>query len=126
MTRLSRGKRLARRYPVLLAVPEDERPALVRSALRHPLVLLLVVGGGMLLLPFYMQEMFALLRVEQETVFLLKLAKLGGIVLLPVVVAVPLLSHFVLPRILVKEMRKRGYCEKPSSEEKIPPSSSSQ
>ena len=125
MATTSRGKRLARRYPVLLGVPEDERPAVVRSALRHPLVLLLVVGGGMLLLPFYMKEMFELLRIEQETMFLLKLAKLGGIVLLPVVVAVPLLSHFVLPRFILREMRKRGYGENSSSKGKTPPPSSS-
>ena len=125
MARISRGKRLARRYPVLLSVPEDERPAVVRSALRHPLVLLLIVGGGMLLLPFYMREMFELLRVEQETVFLFKLAKLGGIILLPLVVVVPLLSHFVLPRFIIKEMRKRGYSEDLPSGGKTPPSSAS-
>ena len=105
----SRGKRLARRYPLLNGVPEEERPAIVRAALRHPLVLLLVVGGGLLGLPLYLGQMFVLLGVEQEPVFLVKLAKFAVIVLLPIMVAVPVLSRFVLPRFIRREMRKRGY-----------------
>ena len=111
----SRGKRLARRYPLLNGVPEEERPAIVRAALRHPLVLLLVLGGGLLGLPLYLGHMFTLLGLEQEPVFLIKLAKFAGIILLPIMVAVPLLSRFVLPRFIRREMRKRGYEEnKPS------------
>ena len=111
----SRGKRLARRYPLLNSVPEEERPAIVRAALRHPLVLLLVLGGGLLGLPLYLGHMFTLLGLEQEPEFLIKLAKFAGIILLPIMVAVPLLSRFVLPRFIRREMRKRGYEEnKPS------------
>ena len=107
----SRGKRLARRYPLLANVPEDERPAVVRAALRHPLVLLLVFGVGLLALPVYLREIFALLGMETEQALLLKLAKLAGAILLPIVVAVPVLSRFVLPRFIRREMRKRGYAE---------------
>ena len=105
----SRGKRLARRYPLLNSVQEEERPAIVRAALRHPLVLLLVLGGGLLGLPLYLGHMFNLLGLEQEPEFLIKLAKFAGIILLPIMVAVPLLSRFVLPRFIRREMRKRGY-----------------
>ena len=108
---ISRGKRLARRYPLLKSVPEDERPAVVRAALGRPLVLLLVFGVGLLVLPLYLREMIDLLGVEREPVLTLKLAKFAGIVLLPVVVAVPVLSRFVLPRFIRQEMRKRGYTE---------------
>lgn len=105
----SRGKRLAKRYPVLASVPEDERPAIVRAALRHPLVLVLVLGVGLLLLPLYFDWIFTLLGVEAEQDLLLKIAKLGGAVLLPCVLAVPLLGRFVIPVFIKKEMRKRGY-----------------
>ena len=109
MASVSRGKRLARRYPILNSVPEDERPAIVRAALKHPLVILLVVGGGLLGLPLYLNEMFGLLGVEQEPIMLLKMVKFAGIILLPVVAAVPILSRFILPPIIRREMRKRGY-----------------
>lgn len=104
-----RGKRLARRYPLLNDAPEEERPAIVRAALLHPLVLLLVIGGGLLGLPPYLEYMFVLMDVEQEPVLLIKLAKLAGIVLLPIMIAVPLLSRFVLPRFIRREMRRRGH-----------------
>lgn len=109
MAASSRGRRLARRYPLLNSVPEDERPAIVRAALRHPLVLLLVVGGGLLLLPPYLDKMFFLLGVEQEEMLFLKLIKFAAVLLAPVVVAVPLLTRLVLPRFIRQEMRKRGY-----------------
>ena len=111
MASASRGKRLARRYPILNSVPEDARPAVVRAALKHPLVILLVVGGGLLGLPLYLNAMFGLLGVEREPALLLKLVKFAGVILLPVVVAVPVLSRFVLPPIIRREMRKRGYGE---------------
>lgn len=105
----TRGKRLARRYPILASVPEDERPAIVRAALRHPLVLALVLGCGLLLLPLYFEWIFTLIGVEAEQDLLLKLAKLGGAILLPCVLAVPLLGRFVIPVFIRKEMKKRGY-----------------
>ena len=105
----SRGKRLARRYPLLSSVPEEERPAIVRAALRRPLVLLLLIGGGLLALPPYLSQMFTLLNVEQEPVFLLKLSKFAAVILLPIILAVPVLSRFVLPCFIRREMRKRGY-----------------
>lgn len=109
MSRVTRGERLARRYPVLRKVPENERPVIVRAALRHPLMLLLVVGGGMLLLPLYFRKMLGLIAMDGQHNLLLQFAFYAGIVLLPVLVAVPLLTRFVLPRILRKEMIKRGY-----------------
>lgn len=105
----SRGKRLLRRYPILKDVPEDERPALVRAALRHPLLLLPVVLVGVLLLPLYFNEIFLLLRIEQENNLLLKLTKYACSVLLPVIIAVPLLSRFVVPAFIRREMGKRGF-----------------
>ena len=109
MSMQSRGKRLLRRYPVLKDVPEDERPALTRAALRHPLLLLPLLVGGLILLPLYFNEMFALLRIEQEPNVPLKLAKYACSVLLPVVLAVPLLSRFIVPWFIRREMRKRGF-----------------
>ena len=105
----SRGKRLLRRYPVLAPVPEDERPAVVRASLRHPAVLLLVLGGGLLLLPLYFDWAFRLLGVESESNLMLQMAKLGGAVLAPCILAVPLLSRFVIPIVIRREMKKRGY-----------------
>ena len=107
----SRGKRLARRYPLLSSVPEEERPAIVRTALRHPLVLLLLIGGGLLALPPYLSQMFTLLSVEQEPVLLLKLSKFAAVILLPIILVVPVFSRFVLPRFIRRELRKRGYNE---------------
>lgn len=105
----TRGKRLVRRYPVLESVPEDDRPAIVRASLRNPLVLVLVFGVGLLGLPVYFDFAFAFLRVDQETDMLLKMAKFAGAVLLPICIAVPLLSRFVIPQFIKREMRKRGY-----------------
>ena len=105
----SRGKRLLRRYPILKDVPEDERPALVRAALRHPLLLLPVMIAGLLLLPLYFNEIFLLLKIEQENNLLLKLTKYACAVLLPIIVAVPLLSRFVVPGFIRREMSKRGF-----------------
>ena len=121
----SRGKRLARRYPLLLDVPEEARPAIVKAALRHPLVLLLVFGVGLVVLPVYLGEMFSLLNIEQEGVLPLKLAKVAGVILLPLLIAVPVLSRFVLPFFIRKEMRKRGYEEFASVRRNNQPPSSS-
>ena len=113
MSMQSRGQRLLRRYPVLKDVPEDERPALTRAALRHPLLLLPMLLGGLLLLPLYFNEIFALLRIEQESNMLLKLTKYACSVLLPIVVAVPLLSRFIVPWFIRREMIKRGFTPEP-------------
>lgn len=105
----SRGRRLLRRYPALAPVPEDERPAVVRAAIRHPAVLILVLGIGLLLLPLYFDWVFRLLRVEQEANLMLWIAEVGGAVLVPCIVAVPVLSRFVIPVFIRREMKKRGY-----------------
>jgi len=104
-----RGRRLLKRYPVLASVPEDERPAIVRAALKSPVVLLLVVGGGLLLLPLYFNFAFAFLHIGEEPNLIFTLAKLGAVVLLPLCIAVPLLSRFLLPVFIRREMKKRGY-----------------
>ena len=105
----SRGKRLLTRYPILASVPENERPVIVRASLRHPAVLLLIVGGGLALLPLYFNFAFAFLGIEQERDAILKLAKLGAALLLPLCIVVPLLSRFLLPYFIRREMEKRGY-----------------
>lgn len=105
----SRGKRLLRRYPQLAVVPEEARAPLVRAALRHPVLLLSLIGVGLLVLPFYFDFAFRLLRMHEEGNLLLTLAKSGAAVLAPVVLVVPLLSRFAMPRLIAKEMRKRGY-----------------
>ncbi|MCL1939739.1 MAG: hypothetical protein FWG04_03660 [Desulfovibrionaceae bacterium] len=105
----SRGQRLLRRYPILAPASENERSSIVGASLRNPLVLLLVLGGGLLLLPPYFHFAFAFLRVEQEPDTIFKMAKLGAAVLLPLCIAVPLLSRFVLPFFIRREMEKRGY-----------------
>lgn len=105
----SRGKRLLRRYPVLAPVPEDERPAIVRAVIRHPALLIPVFGAGLLLLPLYFDWAFRLLQVEQETNPLLQIAKIGGVVIAPCAVAVPLLTRCIIPTFIRREMKKRGY-----------------
>ena len=105
----SRGERLAGRYPPLAAVPEEERPGIVRAAIRHPVFLLLVAGGGLVLLPPYFSFAFSFLGIEREMNMPLATAKLVGAVLLPALVAVPLLSRFVMAGFIRREMLKRGY-----------------
>lgn len=112
MAMTSRGKRLERRYPILKDVPEDERPAVVRAALRHPLLLFPFLVAALLLLPLYFNEMFSLFGVERESDMLLKMTKYAVIVLIPIIIAVPLLSRLVVPSFIRKEMIKRGYLEK--------------
>ena len=109
MANTSRGARLARRYPQLKDVPEAERPAIVRAALMNPIVLLAFIAVGLLVLPHYLFMAFAVLGVEQEPNLLFKLAKLAGIALVPIMLAVPLLTKYVMPRFIRKEMIKRGY-----------------
>jgi len=105
----SRGRRLLRRYPILAPAPENERAAIVSASLRNPIVLLLVAGGGLLLLPQYFNFALTFLRFGEEPNALLTLAKLGAAALLPLCIAVPLLSRFVLPVFIRREMEKRGY-----------------
>ena len=104
-----RGRRLLKRYPVLAPVPENERSAIVGAALRNPVVLLLVVSGGFLLLPRYFTFAFAFLRIGEEPNAIFMIAKLGAAVLLPLCIFVPLLSRFLLPFFIRREMEKRGY-----------------
>lgn len=109
MAKQTRGERLGRRYPILSSVPVDERPAIVRAALRNPILLVGVVGFCLLLLPLYFDFAFRLLGVEQEGNQMLLLAKLAGSVLAPILLLVPILSRFVVPGFLRREMKKRGY-----------------
>lgn len=109
MSSSARGKRLLNRYPILKHAPEDERPAIVRAALRHPLFIIPFVVVALLVLPLYFNEMFALFKVHEETEAMLLMAKYAGIVLLPIVVAVPVLSRLATPHFIKKELAKRGY-----------------
>ena len=104
-----RGRRLLKRYPVLAPVPEHERAAIVGAALRNPVVLLLIVGGALLLLPPYFHFAFDFLRIGEELNVIFTLAKLGAVLLLPLCIVVPLLSRFLLPVFILREMKKRGY-----------------
>lgn len=104
-----RAERLARRYPLLRSVPPEERAGIVRGALKSPLVLIPLLGGGLLLLPMYLQYMFTLLGVDREPNLLLFLAKILGSALVPLLVAVPVFSRLIMPRCIRKAMRKRGY-----------------
>lgn len=108
----SRGARLARRYPILNAVPENERPGVVRAALRHPLLLLPAVAVALLLLPLYFEFAFRLTGIAAGPDNIFDLGKVGCVVLVPVIVAVPLLSRFVVPYFIGKEMHKRGFGQK--------------
>ena len=105
----SRGRRLLKRYPILAPVPENERPAIVSAALCNPVVLFLIVGGGLLLLPLYFNFAFAFLRIGEEPGAIFAIAKLGAAVLLPLCIVVPLLSRLLLPFFIRREMEKRGY-----------------
>ena len=105
----TRGKRLLKRYPLLEPVPEEERSAVVRAALRHPLLIVPFILVALLVLPLYFNEMFALFKVKEETEAMLMMAKYAVIVLIPIVIAVPLLSRLIVPGFIKKEMTKRGY-----------------
>ncbi len=104
-----RQERLARRYPLLRDVPPQERSALVRAAILHPLVLGAAGLFAFLLLPPYVDRMFYLLDLQSEASPLLFLAKVGGVVLLPLCLLVPLLTKVLMPYRLRSVMRKRGF-----------------
>jgi len=109
MQRATKGERLARRYPVLEPVPEQERPALVRAALRHPFLLIPVLAVGIFALPPYFEMAFSWLGLGSAPESIYDMGKIGCVVLVPVIIAVPLLSRFVVPSFLAREMKKRGY-----------------
>ncbi len=110
----TRGKRLLRRYPLLANAPEEERPAIVRAALRNPLLLIPFLALGLLFLPLYFDRMFLLLNMDQDMNLSLRIAKFGGMALLPILILVPALTRYVMPYFLRKEMAKRGYSPDPS------------
>lgn len=112
MATSARGQRLLKRYPILKDVPEGERPLVVRTALRHPLLLIPFILVALLVLPIYFKEMFELLGVHEEPEAMLMMAKYAVVVLIPIAVAVPLLSRFVVPHFIRKTMVKLGYAEK--------------
>ena len=105
----TRGTRLLKRYPILKDVPDGERPAVVRAALRHPLLIIPFILVALLVLPLYFNEMFALFKVEEESEAMLMMAKYAVIVLIPIAITVPLLSRLIVPGFIKKEMAKRGY-----------------
>lgn len=113
MTGRTRGERLLKRYPILKNVPDSERPSVVRTALRHPLLLVPFLAVGLLLLPLYFNEMFLLFKVEEETEAMLKMTKFAVIVLIPIIITVPLLSRLVVPGFIKREITKRGYTDSP-------------
>lgn len=115
-----RGKRLLRRYPLLAQAPDGERAAIVRAALRHPVVLFVVVGGGLLLLPLYFDVAFSVLRIETEGETFMKLFKIGAAVLAPLCVLAPLLSRFLMPLFIRREMAKRGYAPPREEPKNVP------
>ncbi|MDR0338978.1 MAG: hypothetical protein LBH65_01735 [Desulfovibrio sp.] len=109
MQQSSRGRRLARRYPVLAPVPEDERPAVVRKALRHPLLLLPTLAVALVALPPYFDFALRFLNVTAQPESIFDLGKIGCAILVPVIIAAPLLSRLVLPSFILREMKNRGY-----------------
>lgn len=113
----SKGKRLLRRYPILAPVPEEERAKVVRAALRNPLVMVIIGCLGFFILPPYFKFALQFLRVEEDPVLLMQLAKVGAAVILPIAVAVPLLSHYVMPYFLRTELKKQGYLKEDDEEQ---------
>lgn len=114
--RSTRAMRLLKRYPMLETVPESERPAVVRAALLNPVLLVALVGVCFLLLPPYFKFAHELLDILHETNPLLLASKTGGTVLAPCLVIVPLLTRFVVPVFIRRQMKKRGYGTQADSE----------
>jgi hypothetical protein len=105
----TRGVKLARRYPVLKEVPDDERPTIVRKALRHPKLIIPLVLVALLALPPYFGVMFETFGVHNAEVNMFWMAKVAAIMLVPICLFVAVLSRFVVPWFIKKEMAKRGY-----------------
>lgn len=102
-------ERLALRYPALKNVPPHERRPIVRAALLSPAILLFLFAVALIILPRYLEFAFTYLNIEQEQNMLFQLGKAGLVMLLPVCTLVPLLTRFLMPRGILKAMRKRGY-----------------
>ena len=106
---LSAADRLARRYPDLAAVPPEERRPIVRAALAHPLVvvLLLVLAGAAL--PAYLHLSFTFLGLYTEDQPLSLVSK-SLIALAPPIWAITFaFTRWVLPPFIRRQMKKRGY-----------------
>lgn len=109
-----KGKRLLARYPILAAVPAEKRPFLVRKAMRHPAVLLLLLILAFVVLPWtldFLISVMGLTSATQDRVFLLKF---WALLIIPSAFVFVLFKFFVLPWSLKLVMTKEGYLHEPT------------
>ncbi len=105
----SQADRLLKRYPDLAGVPAGERKAIVRAAMLRPQVVIVFLLLGALGLPAYLQQMLPWLDSFELTLSLHVIA--GGMlcVVLPVWIISFIVSKGLMPPLVRREMRKRGY-----------------
>ena len=105
--RPSKAERLARAYPLLRALPPEERHGIARAAFFSPFVLAVFLSFWILLVPPYFWVALKLLDSEHTKNF--KTLKLCFITLLPVFSGVVLLRAFLMPRAITKILAARRH-----------------
>jgi hypothetical protein len=81
----------------------------MRAAILHPLILGPILLFSLILIPPYLNLLAPVLNVEQEANLALKLGKYLLLILPPTVLAIFLLTRFLMPLVLRKVMLKRGF-----------------
>ena len=94
---------------MLKSVPEKERRAVLRAAIMYPAAIVPVFCFGLLFFPPYVEFMLNFFGALDELDMFVFLAKMGGIILLPVCIFVPLLKKTIMPYCICKIMQKRGF-----------------
>ena len=108
----SHADRLLKRYPDLHVVPAGERKALVRATLMHPLVILPFLLLALWGLPSYVQILLPLVDAWDLPLSLGLLLKLVAGVILPVWGITFVFGKVLIPPLLRRAMRKRGFLPK--------------
>lgn len=104
-----KGAKLLARYPILAAAPAAARPLLLRKAMRHPAVLVLLLLLAFVILPqglgFFIRE----LGMDTEEYGRTFLFKFWALLIVPSICVYYLFNKFVLPWSLKQVMAKEGY-----------------
>ncbi len=105
----SKAERLLKRYPALAPVPATERAKVVRAALLHPVCLALFALLLLWALPTYLTYLLPLVDSWNPPLALGIIAKAVLGIILPVWIISFAVSRLVMPPLLHRIMRKRGY-----------------
>ena len=105
----SQADRLLKRYPDLVRVPQAERKAVVRAALRRPSVVIVFLLLAVVGMPAYLQWLLPWLDSFEMNLSLGLICKAMLGVVLPVWGITFLVSKGLMPSLVRGEIRKRGY-----------------